>query len=53
VVVVEYPANATVEEKWIRCGKVHCTACPHGPYLYAKWGENGRTISKYLGKKNG
>jgi group I intron endonuclease len=44
------PANARITEKWIRCGRNNCDQCPHGPYLYAKWSENGKTVSKYLGK---
>jgi len=34
----------------VRCGKRGCTRCPHGPYWYAYWREEGRLRSKYLGK---
>lgn len=34
----------------VRCGKENCTRCPHGPYWYAYWNENGRRRSSYLGK---
>ncbi len=34
----------------IRCGK-DCTACPHGPYWYAHWRENGRARSQYIGRE--
>jgi hypothetical protein len=33
----------------VRCGKSTCTRCPHGPYWYAYWRENGRVKSRYLG----
>lgn len=34
----------------VRCGKANCTRCPHGPYWYAYWTENGRRRSRYVGK---
>ena len=34
----------------VRCGKRGCTRCPHGPYWYAYWRENGRLRSRYIGK---
>jgi len=34
----------------VRCGKANCTRCPHGPYWYAYWVENGRRRSRYVGK---
>jgi hypothetical protein len=37
-------------QQWVRCGKEACTACPHGPYWYAYWREDGRQRSRYLGK---
>ncbi len=36
--------------KNIKCGKESCTTCPHGPYWYAVWSENGKRKTKYLGK---
>jgi hypothetical protein len=33
----------------VRCGKANCTRCPHGPYWYAYWREDGRVRSRYLG----
>ena len=33
----------------VRCGKATCTRCPHGPYWYAYWREDGRVRSRYLG----
>ncbi|MBT8203179.1 MAG: hypothetical protein HKN74_04450 [Acidimicrobiia bacterium] len=37
-------------EQLIRCGKQNCTRCPHGPYWYAYWTEDGRRRSCYLGR---
>jgi hypothetical protein len=34
----------------VRCGKPGCTRCPHGPYWYAYWREDGRLRSRYIGK---
>jgi hypothetical protein len=34
----------------VRCGKAACTRCPHGPYWYAYWWEDGRRRSRYVGK---
>jgi hypothetical protein len=34
----------------VRCGKESCTRCPHGPYWYAYWREDGRRRSRYVGK---
>lgn len=32
------------------CGKA-CKGCPHGPYWYAYWRQNGRLRSQYIGKE--
>jgi len=34
----------------VRCGKAGCTTCPHGPYWYAYWTEDGRRRSRYVGR---
>jgi hypothetical protein len=34
----------------VRCGKPTCGKCPHGPYWYAYWWEDGKRRSRYLGK---
>jgi GIY-YIG catalytic domain-containing protein len=44
------PSRARFYEKLIKCGKVGCLGCPHGPYLYAKWDEHGETRNAYIGK---
>ncbi|HEX2295291.1 MAG TPA: hypothetical protein VHN37_08285 [Actinomycetota bacterium] len=33
----------------VRCGKPGCTKCPHGPYWYAYWREDGKVRSRYIG----
>lgn len=40
----------TFRYETVRCGKPNCTRCPHGPYWYAYWKENGRTRSRYIGR---
>jgi len=35
----------------IRCGKRACSTCPHGPYWYAFWRQDGRVRSRYVGKE--
>ena len=42
--------KVTYRAKNIKCGKESCTTCPHGPYWYAVWSENGKRKTKYLGK---
>lgn len=39
-----------LRRQWVRCGKASCSRCPHGPYWYAYWREDGRRRSRYLGK---
>ena len=39
-----------LRKQHVRCGKTNCSTCPHGPYWYAYWTEDGRRRSKYLGK---
>jgi len=46
----EIGSGVKVRTQMVRCGKESCTACPHGPYIYAYWTEGGRQRSKYLGK---
>ncbi|MGH9001184.1 MAG: hypothetical protein ACRDY7_17535 [Acidimicrobiia bacterium] len=45
------PAGAKVSYRLeeVRCGKQNCTRCPHGPYWYAYWREDGKIRSRYLG----
>lgn len=43
-------AKVTLRKQEVRCGKASCTTCPHGPYWYAYWTEEGRRRSRYIGK---
>jgi hypothetical protein len=44
------PDGAFVREEFIKCGKISCFTCPHGPYYYAYWKDNhGKLKKKYLG----
>ncbi len=45
------PANATIREEHVKCKKFQCMMCPHGPYYYAYWKENGKLKKKYIGTK--
>lgn len=51
---VELPKGAApqvgMRPQMVRCGKSNCTTCPHGPYWYAYWTEDGRRRTRYLGK---
>jgi hypothetical protein len=42
--------SITFRFETVRCGKQNCSRCPHGPYWYAYWKENGRTRSRYIGR---
>jgi hypothetical protein len=42
--------GVTYRQEHVRCGKRGCTRCPHGPYWYAYWREDGRLRSRYIGK---
>jgi hypothetical protein len=39
-----------LRQQAVKCGKHNCTRCPHGPYWYAYWTEDGRRKSRYVGK---
>ncbi len=42
--------KVTYQLEFVKCGK-NCKKCPHGPYWYAYWSENGKTKNRYIGKK--
>ena len=42
--------NVSLRQQMVRCGKSECTKCPHGPYWYAYWTEEGRRRSRYIGR---
>ena len=44
-------AKVTFRQQSVKCGKKGCTSCPHGPYWYAYWRQDGRMRSKYIGKE--
>ncbi len=39
-----------LRRQMVKCGKDSCTQCPHGPYWYAYWWEEGKRRSRYVGK---
>lgn len=43
-------AKVRLRSQMVRCGKPSCQSCPHGPYYYAYWYEEGRRRSRYVGK---
>ena len=46
----EEQSKVTYRSELVRCGKDGCSRCPHGPYWYAYWREEGRLRSRYIGK---
>ena len=34
----------------IKCKKVQCRSCPHGPYLYARYRQGTKLKSIYIGR---
>lgn len=42
--------SVSLRRQAVKCGKSACTRCPHGPYWYAYWTENGRRRSRYIGR---
>lgn len=45
------PSYATIKEERIKCGK-SCLLCPHGPYYYAYWKDDGGKLKKkYIGTR--
>lgn len=45
------PGRVTYRLERVRCGRESCSTCPHGPYWYAYWREQGRLRSRYIGKE--
>lgn len=48
--LTEKEPEVHLRQQAVRCGKRGCTKCPHGPYWYAYWTENGRRRSRYVGR---
>jgi hypothetical protein len=42
--------RVSLRHQMVKCGKSGCTKCPHGPYWYAYWTENGKRRSRYVGR---
>jgi hypothetical protein len=42
--------KASYRQEHVRCGKRGCSRCPHGPYWYAYYKEDGRTRKQYIGR---
>lgn len=42
--------SVTYRQEHVRCGRASCTRCPHGPYWYAYWKQDGRTRKQYIGR---
>lgn len=42
--------NVSFRQQMVRCGKSNCGKCPHGPYWYAYWWEEGKRHTLYVGK---
>jgi hypothetical protein len=42
--------KVSLRKQAVKCGKATCSRCPHGPYWYAYWWEDGRRRSRYVGK---
>lgn len=36
--------------EYVKCGKRGCRKCPHGPYWYGYWREEGKVRKRYVGK---
>lgn len=43
--------TVTYRRESVRCGKRGCKTCPHGPYWYAYYREDGKQRSRYIGKE--
>lgn len=46
---VDETGPVTYRLESVKCGKPGCTKCPHGPYWYAYYREEGKVRSRYIG----
>ena len=44
-------SSVTYRLESVRCGKEGCKTCPHGPYWYAYYREEGKLKSRYIGRE--
>lgn len=49
IVTIEQNKNGSLIEKKIPCGK-DCNGCPHGPYKYRVYRNNGKVKWEYIGR---
>jgi hypothetical protein len=47
----EHEPGVTYRLEDVRCGKPGCSRCPHGPYWYAYYREDGKLRSRYIGRE--
>ena len=47
--VDEEMGRVTYRLETVRCGREGCRSCPHGPYWYAYWRDEGKLRSRYIG----
>lgn len=45
--------HITFLHQYRTCNKGKCRLCPHGPYWYAYWREDGKLTSGYIGNRLG
>lgn len=45
------PGKVSYRLEPVNCGKPGCSRCPHGPYWYAYWRQDGKVRSRYIGRK--
>ncbi|MFT5222712.1 MAG: hypothetical protein ACI867_001018 [Glaciecola sp.] len=43
--------TVTYRQEHVKCGKRGCTRCPHGPYWYGYWKQDGKSRSQYIGRR--
>ncbi len=44
------PLHVSYRQEHVRCGGDGCTGCPHGPYWYGYFKQDGRTRKQYIGR---
>jgi hypothetical protein len=49
--VGEREPGVTYRLEAVKCGKPGCSRCPHGPYWYAYYREDGKLRSRYIGRE--
>lgn len=43
--------SVSYRQRLRRCGKPNCSTCPHGPYWYAHYRQDGRSRTQYIGRE--